>query len=429
MSGITVPVSVPGASQSTQELLAAAKAATELSTRLNAEKMAQVVAAGARREAAAATRAASQAARESARELVAAERAVAQASREAAAAAKQANDYRAASEKRATQEFIQEQRTRAQVATGYTPSGFGGNASMAAGRAKNFITGDRVAAIANVAGSSIPGLGPVAGALASGSTIAPVFAALVAAVGLVGWAMGKAAQKAQEAAEGFAAAVSANDRREKAQAAADQSGLSVFERTRKNALLTAGRSGDAGIARAQAISRTENITIDEALATTAQGLDGNATKAAILASKTLGIGIAEASDQIAAGKLKGSPEQIVAMLSKGKLSAKQVAGRASKLATSSYGVYGAAIDQASAESSLDEFSLVPRALQGARNRGQGFRDAADVPGSTAREIDEDYKRRIGSTSDKEEQRKLEEQRARAVAEVAPGQKVIMGAAR
>lgn len=404
MTQISVQVQTPGAADSAIALNRAADAVEKLAKGMEHQRAASAAAATETKKAA-----------QAARELADAE----------ARAAKAAADADAAWVQRGRQATIS-------PSYGTTPDwarGGGGPGGNGARASQRFLTGDRISAFGQVAGQAVPGLGPVSSALMTGNAWAGPFAALVASVGIVAYAMDKAAKKAQEAADSFAVATEANKRVSKAQEAADQAGLSVYERTRKNAMLTAGRGGDAALGRAQAIARSEGISIDDALSITANGLDGNGAKAAILASKTLGIGIDEAAGKINSGRWRGTPEQIAAGISGGRVNAREIRSRAAKIAGSDYGLYSDVIDRESSASSLDEFALIPRARQGAINRGRGYRDMNDVPGSVARDINDEFTTKAGSTADADQQRIINEQKERALSEVAPGKKLVNGALR
>ena len=422
MTAITIPISTPGAGESANALNRAADAVEKLAKGMEHEKQAASQAANE-------TKRAAQAATEFAAAEAKAEQAMVKRAQATVAAGRMVQST--------SVNFTQGTRFDSvrRVDPGNADPGWASGNGVGGGgpsRAqKALVTGGQVSAISSTAGFSSPALSAVTNAAGMAETAgaATLLVGLAGAALVVKSIFEKVAKAAADVAATFAAARDAEKQFTAARSAANQAGLSVYERTKQNATLTAGQSGDAGISRAQAIAKSRNISIDDALSMTAAGLTGDQERAAILASKTLGISVSEASGKIKAGRWMGTPEQIVAGISGGRLNANEVQGRAAKLATSSYGLMSSSADAAIADSSLAEFGLIERAGEGASENEQGFIDKKDPRKSFARDMRKGMKDKIGGQADGEEKERLRQQYNFVIDSYVPGQKILNGAAR
>lgn len=420
MTAITIPISTPGAGESANALNRAADAVEKLAKGMEHERQA---ATGAATE----TKKAAQAATELAAAEGRAEQAMVKRAQATVAAGRMVQST--------SVNFAQGTRfdTVRRVDPGnMDPEWAGGGRGGGPSRAQNaLVKGGNAAALASTAGVSSPAVSTIVNAATSAEGMggAITMGLLASAALVVKATFDKVAKAAADVAATFNAARDAEKQYSAAKSAANQAGLSVYERTKQNATLTAGQSGDAGISRAQAIAKSRGISIDDALSMTAAGLTGDQERAAILASKTLGISVSEASGKIKAGRWMGTPEQIVAGISGGRLNAKEVQGRAAKLATSSYGLMSSSADAAIADSSLAEFGLIERAGEGASENEKGFIDKKDLRKSFTRDMRRDAKNKINGAGDSDEKERLRLQYNFVIDSYVPGQKILNGAAR
>ena len=428
MTAITIPISTPGAGESATALTRAADAVEKLAKGMDYERVAAINAANA-------TKQASEAAKQAA--LAVTQLAAAEAKAEQAMV-KRAQATVAAGRMVQSTSVNMVQGTRFDTVRRIDPGNVdpewagGGRGGAGPSRAQNaLVKGGNAASLASTAGISSPAVSTIVNAATSAEGMggALTMGLLAGAALIVKATFDKVAKAAADVAATFDAARDAEKQFTAARSAANQAGLSVYERTKQNATLTASQSGDAGISRAQALAKTQHISVDDALSMTAAGLTPDQERAAILASKTLGMSVGEASAKIKAGRWMGSPEQIVAGLSGGRMNSGEVQGRAAKLATTSYGLITDRADSAIADASLAEFDLIERAGEGAAENEQGFKDKRDPRKSFARDMRKGAKEKIGSAGDADEKERLRQQYNFVIDSFVPGQKILNGAAR
>lgn len=341
---IIIPVSVPGANEAAGSINRAADAVEKLAARLENER-------NAARGAAAETRVAAQAATELASAEMRADQAMVARARNAIANRRAMADY--------------------------VPEWARTSSAQSSNRSKLINLGGAASAAASNLGISNPLIG-------AGFGMAQQFSAQIAAIsGPALLAMGGAAAAAaasffvlkgyaDKAAKEF---ITFLDRLEREgdfrkkyienKDRIDKKGLGVFNQSSAATLAAVAAGGGNAINVAKGDSERYKIGMDDALALSANSLTGNQKEAAILASKTLGIGVAEAAQRIADGHLMGSPEQIVSMLSGGKYSTKQIKSRAANIASSDFSKLYDLTNSMLAETSRLDYSLMDRAPGGA----------------------------------------------------------------
>lgn len=394
MTDIVIPISTPGASESAASVNRAADALEKLAKSTNSEREANKRANEERRRAkdelaaqAKAAKEAERAATEAAREQDRQTKAAAQA--RAAAARESANQARAAAaaEKQAMVEAannqaIVDQRLAASARTTVASSRAAGQwsaASNSAGstRSKLINLGGTASAAASNLGISNPAigagfglaqqLGPEIVAL-SGAALAGFAAAAVAATisfVVIKKQIDKHNKNFEKGLELLDQRIAFSNKEGELIAGRAQKGLSVFERTKSAALAAVAAKGDYGINRAESNALKYKISMNDAFSMVSNNLTDNQEQAAAMAADTLGISVSDASAQIAQGRLAGSPEQIVSMLSRGKFTPKQIASRAKNIAQSDYGKLYKTVASTVANQDEREFSLTKFAHEGA----------------------------------------------------------------